>query len=93
MRLKLTRGCKDNKYHDFIGNLLLSSNNRFTFYFEKETVEGIGLNDGQFHQLRELKGVATSIFIEHDLICVEGFVSIDGKWHKDGFSFYVIKNP
>lgn len=92
MRLKITRGCKDEKFHEFTGDLYLSANGRFNFYFDKETVEGIGLNDGQFHQLRELKGVATSVIIDKDVVCLEGcFVDIDGKWHKDGFSFYAIQ--
>jgi hypothetical protein len=70
-------------------NLFISNGGRFNVYFE-ETTSQIGLNDGNFHSIREMKGVAPTVQIVNEGVYLEAcFVNIGEKWHRDSLIFYV----
>lgn len=88
MKYILTRRDIHNKWQDCRGTLHVSGGNSFVFYFDK-TTDNIGLNDGKFHCLNELKGFYTKIYVGHVGIFLEGcFIGLEkDQWHRDGFLF------
>jgi hypothetical protein len=83
----LTRAGKDGKWKECTCSLHIDSNRSFVVYFDEVTPE-IGLNDGNFHSLTQLNGLAHDIIVNREGIFLEGcFVKINNKWHRDGFLF------
>lgn len=88
MTYALNRYDKDGKPKTYKCTFHHTGNNHFNIYFA-QTTEPIGLGDGNFHALSELKGITTKILINRECIILEDcFVEIGGKWHKDGFVLY-----
>lgn len=89
MKTTLIRVGKDGSEKKCKCSLFISGGGRFNVYFE-ETTPQIGLNDGNFHSVKEMKGFATTIQVMTEGVYLEGcFVNINEKWHRDSLIFHV----
>lgn len=87
MKYYFTRGTKNNGFQTYSCSLHVS-NHYFTIWFDKP-LEEVGLNDGNFHSVNQLKGKFFNLTIDNVGISLDGcFILIGDKWHSDGMTLF-----
>lgn len=87
MKYTLIRSGKDGTFKRCKCTLRINMDRSFVVRFD-ETTPDIGLNDGNFHSIKELNGTIHDIIVDHEGIWLERcFVKIGNAWHRDGFLF------